>query len=91
MRRPTVDGATGHKRASIYVTFPLLANLYLICTLLDTVWTVGDFTNGVLRQLSGAPALHDGGAGHLRLSAMAFDYRPAVSRRSGGDVGAAHC
>lgn len=38
-----VDGATG-PRCFIHVTFPLLANLYLVCTLLSTVWTLGDFT-----------------------------------------------
>ena len=38
-----VDGATGI-RHFIHVTFPLLANLYLLCTLLSTLWTVGDFT-----------------------------------------------
>ncbi len=38
-----VDGASG-PRQFIHVTFPLLANLYLVCTLLSTVWTLGDFT-----------------------------------------------
>src|SRR4029077_4582874 len=38
-----VDGATGPRRF-IHVTFPLLANVYLICTLLSTLWTIGDFT-----------------------------------------------
>ncbi|MFZ2007375.1 MAG: sugar ABC transporter permease [Stellaceae bacterium] len=38
-----VDGATGVRRFT-YVTFPLLANLYLVCTLLSTLWTLGDFT-----------------------------------------------
>jgi multiple sugar transport system permease protein len=38
-----VDGATG-PRSFVHVTFPLLANLYLICTLLSTLWTLGDFT-----------------------------------------------
>ena len=38
-----VDGATGSRRF-VHVTFPLLANLYLICTLLSTLWTLGDFT-----------------------------------------------
>ncbi len=48
MRRPTVDGATGIRRF-IYVTFPLLANLYLVCTLLSTLWTIGDFPTVVFR------------------------------------------
>jgi len=38
-----VDGATGVRRI-VHVSFPLLANLYLICTLLSTLWTLGDFT-----------------------------------------------
>jgi multiple sugar transport system permease protein len=29
-----IDGATGYKRL-FYVTFPLLASVYLICTLLE--------------------------------------------------------
>ena len=49
-----IDGATGHKRL-IYVTFPLLASVYLICTLLDTVWTLGDYPT-VYFVSSGAPA-----------------------------------
>ena len=50
-----VDGATGIRRFT-FVTFPLLANLYLICTLLSTLWTVGDFTAAYFVS-SGAPAL----------------------------------
>jgi multiple sugar transport system permease protein len=42
-----VDGATGARRF-IHVTFPLLANLYLICTLLSTIWTLGDFVTPFL-------------------------------------------
>jgi multiple sugar transport system permease protein len=38
-----IDGATGSRRF-VHVTFPLLANFYLLCTLLSTLWTVGDFT-----------------------------------------------
>ena len=38
-----IDGATG-ARAFVHVTFPLLANLYLLCTLLSTLWAIGDFT-----------------------------------------------
>jgi multiple sugar transport system permease protein len=49
-----IDGAGGVKRL-IYVTFPLLANVYLISTLLSTVWTLGDF-NTVYFVSSGAPA-----------------------------------
>jgi multiple sugar transport system permease protein len=49
-----VDGATGYRRF-IHVTFPLLANLYLICTLVSTLWTLGDFTTVYLVS-GGGPA-----------------------------------
>ena len=50
-----VDGASGIRRF-MFVTFPLLANLYLVSTLLSTLWTVGDFTTAYFVS-SGAPAL----------------------------------
>jgi len=50
-----IDGATG-ARGFLHVTFPLLANLYLVCTLLSTLWTVGDF-NTVYFVSSGAPVM----------------------------------
>ena len=50
-----VDGATGVRRF-VHVTFPLMANLYLICTLLSTIWTLGDF-NTVYFVSGGGPAL----------------------------------
>jgi multiple sugar transport system permease protein len=49
-----VDGATG-LRCFMYVTFPLIANLYLICTLLSTIFTLGDF-NSVFFISGGGPA-----------------------------------
>ncbi|WP_158924634.1 carbohydrate ABC transporter permease [Acidisphaera sp. S103] len=49
-----IDGATGYRRL-VHVTFPLLANVYLISTLLSTIWTLGDFTT-VYFVSSGAPA-----------------------------------
>jgi multiple sugar transport system permease protein len=49
-----IDGASGYRQL-IYVTFPLLANVYLISTLLSTVWTLGDFPT-VYFVSSGAPA-----------------------------------
>ena len=48
-----IDGASGFKRL-IHVTFPLLANVYFISTLLATVWTLGDFPT-VYFVSSGAP------------------------------------
>ncbi len=50
-----VDGATGLRRFA-HVTFPLLANLSLICTLLSTIFTLGDF-NSVYFVSGGGPAL----------------------------------
>jgi multiple sugar transport system permease protein len=50
-----VDGATGSRRF-VHVTFPLLANLYLVCTLLSTIWTIGDFTT-VYFVSGGSPAM----------------------------------
>ncbi len=49
-----VDGATGTRRF-VHITFPLLANLYLVCTLLSTLWMVGDFTTVYLVS-GGGPA-----------------------------------
>jgi multiple sugar transport system permease protein len=50
-----MDGATGMRRF-MHVTFPLLANLYLVCTLLSTIFTLGDF-NSVYFVSGGGPAL----------------------------------
>ena len=49
-----IDGATGARRF-LHVTFPLLANIYLLCTLLSTLWTVGEFTTVYLVS-GGGPA-----------------------------------
>ena len=49
-----VDGATG-LRMFVHVNFPLLANLYLICTLLSTIFSLGDF-NAVYFVSGGGPA-----------------------------------
>jgi multiple sugar transport system permease protein len=50
-----IDGASGLRRF-FHVTFPLLANLYLICTLLFVLWTLGDFITVDLVS-TGGPAL----------------------------------
>lgn len=50
-----IEGAIGVRRF-VHVTFPLLANLYLICTLLSVLWALGDFTTVYLVS-SGAPAM----------------------------------
>jgi multiple sugar transport system permease protein len=49
----SVDGA-GACRRLIYVIAPILGNLYLVCTLLSILWTVGDFTTVALVS-EGAP------------------------------------
>ncbi len=48
-----VDGATGLRRFT-NVTLPLMANLYLVCTLLSTIFTLGDF-NAVYFVSGGGP------------------------------------
>jgi multiple sugar transport system permease protein len=48
-----VDGA-GTCRRFVHVVLPLLGNLYLVCTLLATLWTIGDFTTVALVS-GGAP------------------------------------
>jgi len=50
-----VDGAGGYRRF-VHITVPLLANLYLISTLISTVWTIGDYTP-VYFVSGGAPAM----------------------------------
>jgi multiple sugar transport system permease protein len=50
-----VDGASVLSRF-IHITFPLLASLYLMCTLLSTIWALGDF-NSVRFISGGGPAL----------------------------------
>lgn len=37
-----IDGATGVRNFT-HIVWPLLASLYLLCTLLFTLWTIGDF------------------------------------------------
>ena len=50
-----IDGAAG-VNSLIYVTFPLLANVYLVSTLLSTAWTLGDFPTTYF-VTSGAPSM----------------------------------
>ena len=50
-----VDGATGLRRFK-HVTVPLMANLYLVCVLLDTIFVVGDF-NSTFFVSGGGPAM----------------------------------
>jgi len=48
-----VDGATGFRRFA-YLVVPVLSNLYLVCTLLATIWMIGDFNTPDLVS-GGAP------------------------------------
>jgi multiple sugar transport system permease protein len=50
-----VDGASGWFRFT-HVTIPLMANLYLVCTLLDMVFALGDF-NATYFVSGGGPAM----------------------------------
>jgi multiple sugar transport system permease protein len=50
-----VDGATGLKRFA-HITLPMMANLYLVCTLLDMVFALGDF-NATFFVSGGGPAM----------------------------------
>ena len=50
-----VDGANGLRRF-VHVTLPLMASLYIVCTLLDTVFTLGDF-NSTYFVSGGGPAV----------------------------------
>jgi len=50
-----VDGATRLHRFA-HVTLPLMANLYLVCVLLDMVFALGDF-NSTYFVSGGGPAM----------------------------------
>jgi len=66
-----VDGATGSRRF-VHITFPLLANIYLVCTLLSTIWMLGDYSS-VHFVSGGAPALSTDVLATLGIR-YAFDY-----------------
>ena len=57
-----VDGADGLRRFA-HVMLPLMASLYIVCTLLDTVFTLGDFNSTYFRVGRRAGDVHVG-AGH---------------------------
>jgi multiple sugar transport system permease protein len=50
-----VDGASGAQKFA-HVTLPLMASLYMVCTLLSTIWALGDF-NAVRFISGGGPSL----------------------------------
>jgi multiple sugar transport system permease protein len=62
-----VDGASLYQRFA-YITVPLLANLYLISTLVSTIWTFGDYAP-VLFVSGGSPAF-----GSTVVSTLGFHY-----------------
>jgi multiple sugar transport system permease protein len=51
----SVDGASGLRRFA-HITLPMMANLYLVCTLLDMVFALGDF-NATFFVSGGGPAM----------------------------------
>lgn len=72
-----IDGASAIQNFW-YVTFPLLRNLYLICTLLSMVFTLGDFTVPWL-MTGGAP----GDSTHV-LATLAYRYTFQMGRLEWG-------
>jgi multiple sugar transport system permease protein len=71
-----IDGASGFQRFS-HLVVPLLANLYLACTLLAALWMIGDFVTPDMVS-SGAP---DGSTDVLAtfgVDAMLDDGKPAL-------------
>jgi ABC-type sugar transport systems, permease components len=80
-----VDGATGLTRFT-HVTFPLLANLYLVCTLLSTIFTLGDFNSVFSSRAAGRrfPPMC-----WPRSASACLRGRTARARRGGRAVGAA--
>jgi multiple sugar transport system permease protein len=50
-----VDGAGGLRRF-LHITLPLIANIYLVSTLLSVIWTIGDFT--IVFLVSGGGPFH---------------------------------
>lgn len=71
-----VDGATGTRRF-LHVTFPLLASLYLACTLLATIWAFGDFATTYFVS-DGAPANLTNVLATLSFRYAFDDARPAL-------------
>jgi multiple sugar transport system permease protein len=49
-----IDGANGRQRF-LHITWPSIKTLYLTCTILSTIWTLGDF-NSVYLLTGGDPA-----------------------------------
>src|ERR1700731_2976720 len=73
----SIDGATG-VRSFVHVTLPLMANLYLVCTLLSVLWALGEFTT-IYLVTGGAPAQHS----HV-LATLGYRYAFDTARPSLG-------
>ena len=78
----SVDGATKLQQFR-YVTWPSMRTLYLTCTLLSMIWTLGDF-NSVYLLTGGGPAdlthvLATLGIRYLRLDAVGLSMATIVS------------
>ena len=86
MRRPRSTAPPGCAGSPISV-FPLLANLYLVCTLLSTIFTLGDFNTATFVS-GGGPALTTHVLATLGIR-DAFEIAQPRARRRGGDVGIA--
>ena len=67
-----IDGASSSSRF-VHVIFPLLGNLYLVCTLLSTLWTIGDFITVYLVS---------GGAPSMAMTALPCSLWPVTMRRT---------
>ena len=72
-----IDGANPFQTFR-YISFPLLAGIYLICSLLSMVFTMGDFTN-VWLMTGGAP----GDSTHV-LATLAYRYTFRVGKLDWG-------
>ena len=75
-----IDGASPYRRFA-YITVPLLANLYVISTLISTIWTFGDYAP-VLFVSAGTPAF----ASEV-LSTLGFHYALDFANPPLGDRG----
>jgi multiple sugar transport system permease protein len=78
----SVDGATSLQKFR-YITWPSMAQLYLTCALLSTIWTLGDF-NSVYLLTGGGPAdlthvLATLGIRYLRLAEVDMSMATIVS------------
>ena len=81
-----VDGATGIRKFA-HVTYPLMANLYLVCILLDTVFAAWRLQRDLFRLWRRAGDVHRS-AGHA-WHPLCLHRRAAAPWRGGGDDRAA--